>query len=66
MQIYDIKLKNNIILGSSKYPSPNVFLKCVRNIKTEMITVALRKIGDKPEKFYKIRDKIKEKIESEN
>ena len=53
MQIYDLKLKNNIILGSSKYPSPKVFLKCVKNIKTEMITVALRKIGDKPEKFYK-------------
>ncbi len=62
MQIYDLKLKNNIILGSSKYPSPKVFLKCVKNIKTEMITVALRKIGDKPEKFYKTLSKTNCKI----
>ena len=62
MQIYNIKFKNNIILGSSKYPSPNIFLKCVRNIKTEMITVALRKIGDKPEKFYKTLAKTNCKI----
>tara|TARA_B100001287_G_scaffold259016_1_gene245854 strand:+ start:1229 stop:1990 length:762 start_codon:yes stop_codon:yes gene_type:complete len=62
LKIYDLKLKNNIILGSSKYPSPSIFLKCVKNIRADMITVALRKIGDNPRKFYKTLEKTGCKI----
>ena len=62
MKIYNINLKNNIIIGSSKYSSDKIFLKCVKNTETEMITVALRKIGDNPDNFYKTLQKTKCKI----
>ena len=57
MKIYNINLKNNIIIGSSKYSSDKIFLKCVKKTETEMITVALRKIGDNPDNFYKTLQK---------
>ncbi|NSW88212.1 thiazole synthase [bacterium] len=44
MQIYDIKLKTNIILGSSGYPSPQTFIDCVKILNCEMITVAVRRL----------------------
>ena len=62
MKIYNINLKNNIIIGSSKYSSDKIFLKCVKNTETEMITVALGKIGDNPDNFYKTLQKTKCKI----
>lgn len=45
MKIYDIELKNNIILGSSGYPSPKVFLNCIKILKCEMVTVAIRRLN---------------------
>ncbi len=45
MEIYDINLKTNIILGSSGYPSPKIFMDCIKILNCEMITVAIRRMN---------------------
>ena len=59
MKLYNINLKSNIILGSSKYPSPKVFQNCIRKTGTKMITVAVRRLVPESENFLKIIKKTK-------
>ncbi|MBT3475540.1 thiazole synthase [bacterium] len=44
MQIYDINLDTDIILGSSGYPSPKIFLNCIKILKCQMVTVSIRRL----------------------
>ena len=59
MKLYNINLKSNIILGSSRYPSPQVFQNCIKRTGTEMITVAVRRLVPGSEDFLKIIKKTK-------
>lgn len=59
MKIYNIKLGSNIILGSSKYPTPKIFQNCIKKSGTRMITVAVRRLVPESEDFLKIIKKTK-------
>ncbi|HIC76550.1 MAG TPA: thiazole synthase [Candidatus Dadabacteria bacterium] len=59
MKIYDVTLKSNIILGSSRYPSPKVFQNCIKKSGTNMVTVAIRRLVPGSEDFLKIIKKTK-------
>ena len=54
MKIYDIELSNKVILGSSGYPSPKVFINCVKILKVEMVTVAIRRLNNNDNNFLDI------------
>ena len=55
MKIYNIELPNKIILGSSGFSSPKIFLNCIRILKAKMITVAIRRLNtNNSNDFFKI------------
>ena len=55
MQIYGQNFKTNIILGTSGYPSPKVLLNCIKILKTEMVTVSVRRLNNADDNsFFKL------------
>ena len=63
MQIYDINIDSNIILGSSGYPSPKVFFNCIKILKSEMVTVSVRRLNKKEDNnFFNLIKKTKCRI----
>ena len=60
MQIYDINLKTKIILGSSGYPSPKIFLNCIKILKCQMVTVSIRRVNKSEDNaFFELIKKTK-------
>ena len=60
MQIYGQNFKTNIILGTSGYPSPKVLLNCIKILKTEMVTVSVRRLNNADDNsFFKLINKSK-------
>ncbi|MBT6795856.1 thiazole synthase [bacterium] len=63
MQIYDINIGSNIILGSSGYPSPKIFFNCIKILKSEMVTVSVRRLNKKQDNnFFNLIKKTKCRI----
>ena len=59
MKIYNIELSNRIILGSSGYTSPKVFINCIKILRVEMVTVAIRRLNNNDNNFLDIIKKTK-------
>lgn len=60
MQIYDLKLKTNIILGTSGYPSPKILLNCIKILNSEMVTVSVRRLNNiQDNSFFNLIKKAK-------
>ena len=59
MKIYNIELSNRIILGSSGYTSPKVFINCIKILRVEMVTVAIRRLNNNDNSFLDIIKKTK-------
>jgi thiazole synthase len=44
LRIADVELRSRLILGTGKYPSPEVMVKCHEASGTDMVTVAVRRV----------------------
>jgi thiazole synthase len=44
LKIGNVELKSRLILGSGKYPSPEIMVKCHEASGTDMVTVAVRRV----------------------
>src|ERR1041385_6156124 len=44
LKIATVELKSRLILGTGKYPSPEVMVKCHEASGTDMVTVAVRRV----------------------
>ncbi|MDR7416702.1 MAG: sulfur carrier protein ThiS [Armatimonadota bacterium] len=55
-ELAGIRLRSRLILGTARYPNLQVMLDALRATGTEMVTVALRRVGfgEGPENLYRI------------
>ena len=44
LKIGPVELKSRLILGTGKYPTPDVMVKCHEASGTDMVTVAVRRV----------------------
>src|SRR5437868_15274683 len=44
LKIGSLELKSRLILGTGKYPSPEIMVKCHEASGTDMVTVAVRRV----------------------
>ncbi len=56
LQIGELELHSRVLLGSARYPSNQVMLDCLAASRTEMVTVALRRVspGAEGESLYEL------------
>ncbi len=65
LELYGQSFNSRILLGTARYPSPNVLAKAVQAAKTEIVTVSLRReAGDSyaGEKFWNLIKSLNVKI----
>jgi thiazole synthase len=43
LELYDVSVRSRLLLGTARYPSPAILAAAVREARTEVVTVALRR-----------------------